>query len=235
MDSPLAGDASKRAYQIIEGKGHAVCKAYLRNLRGFSYSERDPVCNPRPHSGSASFSEPEWRPMDVRRHVRMIYEAEMSWGIHLYHPERHPPYAEWKERFEADTSAGRIEPSLKHAVVEFVPGSPIDVVAYARNPAACESEFARDGASDNTGHRWFFYDKEKGTLRRSLGSELAGAILLFGKQPVFVVTTPTAEEIILWEQIRTFRTFSPAPRCRYDVDDPTKPASMLKWRRMDPR
>jgi len=88
--SALADSSRKPIYRTKEGMGYTVCEAYLRNLRAFGPSERDPVCDPRPHPGNKDFSEPTWHQVDVQQHLQLIYQAEMSWGIYLFHPERHP-------------------------------------------------------------------------------------------------------------------------------------------------
>jgi hypothetical protein len=229
-----ATEKTKATYSLIAGKGYAVCEAYLRNLRAFRPGERDPVCAPRPHSTNKDFAEPEWEAMDIWQSIEMIYKAEMSYGIYRNHPERHPPYEQWRKDFEAQMRSGAIRPSLKRARVEFVKGKPVTVVAYARNHPGCEADFARDGASGNTGHQWFSYDEDTRTLRRdasgSYGSDLAGAILLFRNRPIAVNTVVTANEIYLYENPSENPIYAPTQRCRYDVDDPAKPASMLKQR-----
>ena len=227
-------DKAKPTYRIIAGKGYAVCDSYLRNLRSFGPGERDPVCAPRPHPTNKDFAEPEWEAMDIWQNIEMIYKAEMSGGIYRDYPERHPPYEQWRKDLETRVRSGAIHPSLKRARIEFVKGKPVSVVAYARNPEGCEADFARDGASENTGHHWFFYDEETRALKRdaggSYGSDFAGAILIFRKRPIVVNTVSTAEEIYLYENPDRNPVYAPTRRCRYDVDDPAKPVSVLKQR-----
>jgi len=233
ISGAMAADNTKPIYRILVGEKFAVCKAYLRNLKAFGPNERDPVCDPRPHTTRQEFLEPEWEAMDVWQNIELVYKAEMSWGIYRNHPEKHPTYEQWHKDFEAQAKSGAIQSSLKRARIEFVQGHPVTVIAYSRNPTSCEADFARDGASENAGHRWFFYDGDKRLLKRdeaSYGSDLAGAILLFRKRPIFVNTVVTANEIYLWENPRQHPIYSPTIRCRFDVDDPAKPSSMLKQR-----
>lgn len=226
-----AAEQTKRSYRLVMGKGHEVCEAYLRNLRAFDLNERDPVCDPRPHPKSKEFLEPEWESMDVAQHMELVYRAEMSWGIYLNHPERHPPYDDWRREFESKRGSGEIQPRLKRATIEFVKGKPVTVLAYSRNPSGCEADFARYGASGNAGYHWFFYDETKQTLTPNIGtagSSFAGAILVYRKRPYIINAPPTAEYISLYQTADW--TFAAVEQCRYDVDDPSKPASVLKQR-----
>src|SRR5512146_2368784 len=221
-----AADKAKPRYRIIAGENFVVCRAYLRNLKAFGPDERDPVCAPRPHPTNKDFAEPQWEMMDIWQNIEMIYKAEMSYGIYRDHLERHPPYEQWRKDFEAKTHSGEIHPSLKRTHIEFVKGKPVTVVAYARNPEGCEADFARDGASGNAGHRWFFYDEATQTLKRVdgfAGTAFAGAILLFRKGPIIINTDSGGEQIRLWQNTEKFPIFAPIGLCRYDVDDPAKP------------
>jgi len=228
-----AADKATPTYRIITGENFLVCRAYLQNLKAFGPNERDPVCAPRAHPTNKDFTEPEWEMMDIWQNLELIYKAEMSYGIYRNYPERHPPYEEWRKDFEAKVRSGEIHPSLKLARIEFVKGKSVPVVAYARNHVACEADFARDGGSENTGHRWFFYDEASQTLKAVdgfAGTAFAGAILLFRKGAVIVNTDSAAEQIRVWQNTEKFPIFAPIERCRYDVDDPAKPASMRKQR-----
>lgn len=231
MSDALAAGNGEASYRIVAGKGNPLCEAYLRNLRAFGADDRDPVCAPRPHPTSKDFAEPTWEPMSISQHIPLIYQAEMKSGIYLDHPERHPAYDRWRSDFEAKTKSGEIHPLLKRTQVEFVKSKPITIVAYTRNNDACEAELARNGASDNIGHHWFFYDEKRGLLERDKGSAgLSGSILLFRNRPFVVNTVSTAEYVYIYENRETNRVYAPSERCRYDVDDSRKPASVKKQR-----
>jgi hypothetical protein len=226
-----AADTTQPTYRLVSGKGYTVCEAYLRNLRAFGPDERHPVCAPRPHRTNRDFSEPIWEPMDIQQNIELIYRAEMSWGIYFQHPERHPPFQKWRDEYEREVRSGAIQPSLKQATVEFVKGKRTTIVAYARNHAGCEAEFARHGASDNAGHRWFFYNPSTNELRlyEGLLGNPAGALLLFRGRPVSIGTDALGEGIYLAEQIKHIKNYSPVQRCKYDVDDPSRPITMRKY------
>jgi hypothetical protein len=225
-----APDSGKPTYRLIAGKGYTVCEAYLRNLKAFRPDERAPVCAPRPHSTNKDFQEPRWEPMDILQHLAMIYRAEMSHGIYRNYPERHPPFEKWRQEFEGGMRSGAIQPSLKRARVEFRRGEPMVVVAYARNHAGCEADFARHGASENTGHRWFFYDEstQRLTLEEGVLGDPAGALLLFKGLAIFVGVEATGGEISLADQVTSLSSYAPITRCVYDVDDPARPLTMRK-------
>jgi hypothetical protein len=239
VSGAAASEQGKTTYRLLTGKGRAVCEAYLRNLEAFRPGERDPVCAPRPHPTNADFTEPNWETMDLWQNNELIYRAEMSWGIYRDHPERHPPYDQWRKDFETQVRAGAIHPSLKRTRIEFVKGKPATVVAYARNPDGCEADFSRDGASADTGYHWFFFDENTQTLERDAsggyGSDLAGAILLFRGRPISINAPVTAEEIYLYDNPARNPVYAPVLRCRYDVDDAAKPASMRKQRPLSSR
>lgn len=215
-------------YKLIVGKGYTVCEAYLRNLQAFGPDERDPLCDPRPHPSLKEFSEPAWEPMDVSRNLELVYQAEMSWGIYRAHPERQPPYEQWRQEFEAKIKSGEIHPKLKRARIEFIKGKPETVMAYARNNDRCEAEVAEQGYSDSMGFHWFSYDEESQKVvpdNSFAGINFAGAILLRKGRP-YIVNTP------LGNDIRIYRTgdkmYAPVEVCRFDIDDPVRPSTLFK-------
>ncbi len=156
-------DDQRPAYRLTEGMGYTVCEAYLRNLRAFGPGERDPVCNPRPHPGNKNFSEPTWQQMDVQQNLKLIYQAEITGGIYLaIRSDSRDTSNGAKPSRQRSRPAQSPEPEARAS--RFRQDSPVDVVAYSRNPDGCEADFKRFGASENTGYRWFFYDEATNSL-----------------------------------------------------------------------
>lgn len=223
---------TKPTYKLTVGEGYTLCEAYLRNLEAFGPEERDPVCDPRPHSSLKDFSEPEWEEMDIWGNIELIYKAEMSLGIYRGHPERQPPYEQWRQEFESKVHSGEIHPKLKHTQIEFFQDKPETIMAYARNyPEGCEAEpESRD--YDGGGFHWFYYDEEANAIKPALeiywGGNSPGTFLLRKGHP-YIIKNPAGfgSEISLYKNKSRWSTHNFEEFCRYDVNDPARPNTLI--------
>jgi hypothetical protein len=101
----------------VEGKGYAVCEAFLKNLNAFPANELPMVCTPKAHPTHPEFSTPKWEEMDVQSNLKLIHAAESQLLRFTRAGAKPLSYEQWLPTFQERVKSGELKPRLSKMVL----------------------------------------------------------------------------------------------------------------------
>jgi hypothetical protein len=136
--------APKLRYQLVTGKGDALCTDYLKNLSDL-HTEEPFSCEIR-LSPKSAFHEPTWEELSVNENLQLIYQATMLLPPYTQSDVQHPSFEDWQKTFRGQIERKEVAPSLSRTRLALNQRGMETLIRYQPNRTDCERYKHNTGA-----------------------------------------------------------------------------------------